>query len=74
MDETEFVFIYAAVPKKDFHKVVIPEGSYGKGLPLRADEMAEKQRCQQVGHIVMQALYRLGNKLNPSPITKELNG
>ena len=74
MENTEYVFIYAAVPKAQFHKVNLPEGAFAKALELKSDEMADKTRCQQVGHIVMQALYRLGNKLNPSPILKELNG
>lgn len=70
---TDFVFIYAAVPKSEMHKVAIPEGSFAKALDITSVEMSDKKRCQQIGHIVMQALYRLGNKLNPSPVIKDAN-
>ncbi len=67
----EIVFIYAAVPKSEMHKVRLPEGSYGKAINIVVDDYVSKTECMKVGSIVSAALNRLATKVCPSPIIRE---
>jgi len=64
--DTDCVFVYAVIPKHDWHKVTFPEGSMAAAYdigPLK--ELANLENCKGWGSMAGIALGKLGLKLFP---------
>ena len=64
--DTEVIFIYAVVPKDQYDKVKLPEGSHAKAMEIgEARDLCDMEACKGWGAITGIALSKLGLRLFP---------
>lgn len=69
------IVMYAVIPKDQYGKVLLPDGSFAKAFQIgKVEQLVQMQECKHWGMLMSVSLQRLAKKLCPevadSPIIR----